>query len=38
MEIELADPEEEIRFPEMIRVIREVTEDDNYKNSALAAI
>ena len=38
MEIELTDPDEEIRFPEMIRVIREVTEDENYKNTVLAAI
>ena len=38
MEIELTDPDEEIRFPEMIQVIREVTDDENYKNSALAAI
>ncbi len=38
LEIELADPEEEICFPEMLKVIREVTEDDSYKNSALAAI
>ena len=38
MEIELTDPEEEIHFPEMIRIIREVTEDEAYKNAALAAI
>lgn len=38
MEIELSDPNEEIRFPEMINVIREVTEDDQYKNSSLAML
>lgn len=36
MEIELSDPNEEIRFPEMLHVIREVTEDERYKNSSLA--
>ena len=38
MEIELSDPNEEIRFPEIIRVIREVTEDERYKNSSLAKL
>lgn len=38
MEIELSDPNEEIRFPKMINVIREVTEDDQYKNSSLAML
>ena len=38
LEIELTDPEEEIRFPKMLKVIREVTEDENYKNAALASI
>ena len=38
MEIELSDPNEEIRFPKQIRVIREVTEDDRYKNSSLAKL
>lgn len=38
MEIELSDPNEEIRFPEMIRVIKEVTEDAAYKNYNLAKI
>lgn len=38
MEIELSEPNEEIRFPEMINVIREVTEDDQYKNSSLAML
>ena len=38
LEIELSDPDEEIRFPSMLKVIREVTDDDNYKNSALASV
>ncbi len=38
MEIELSDPDEEIRFPQMIRVIREVTGEYEYKNSTLAKI
>ena len=38
LEIELIDPEEEIRFPEFLRLIREVTDDDNYKNTALAMV
>ncbi|MBQ3330676.1 MAG: AAA family ATPase [Ruminococcus sp.] len=38
MEIELSNAEEEIRFPKMIMVIREVTDDDQYKNSSLARI
>lgn len=38
MEIELSDPDEEIRFPEMINVIKEVTEDDQFKNSSLARV
>jgi len=37
-EIELADEDTEIRFPAQIRVIKEVTEDDAYKNAALARI
>ena len=36
MEIELNSENEEIRFPDRIKVIREVTEDDSYKNAALA--
>ena len=36
MEIELSDEHSEIAFPEMIKVIKEVTYDENYKNSALA--
>ena len=38
VEIELADETAEIRFPELIRVIREVTEDASYKNASLARI
>lgn len=38
VEIELSDPDEEIRFPEMLKLIREVTDDINYKNSSLAKI
>ena len=38
VEIELSDPNEEIRFPKNLKVIREVTEEEAYKNSALAAI
>ncbi len=37
-EIELNDENEEIRFPEEIQVIREVTDDEHYKNSSLAKI
>ncbi|MBQ9116350.1 MAG: AAA family ATPase [Clostridia bacterium] len=37
MEIELSDESEEIVFPDSIKVIKEVTEDPSYKNSALAA-
>ncbi|MBR6088993.1 MAG: hypothetical protein IKP86_03605, partial [Anaerolineaceae bacterium] len=38
LEIELTDPEEEIRFPKFLKLIREVTEDENYRNAALAKI
>jgi len=38
VEIELTDPDEEIRFPEMLKLIREVTDDPAYKNAALARI
>lgn len=37
MEIELADESDEIIFPDMIKVIREVTEEAEYKNASLAA-
>ena len=36
LEIELGSEETPIRFPEHIRVIREVTEDESYKNASLA--
>lgn len=36
-EIELSDEQAPIAFPEQIRVIREVTDDDAYKNAALAS-
>lgn len=38
MEIELCDENAEIRFPENIRIIKEVTDDDEYKNSSLASL
>ena len=36
MEIELRAEDDEIRFPPQVEIIREVTEDRNYRNSALA--
>jgi CYTH domain-containing protein/thymidylate kinase len=36
MELELRDENEQIEFPEGIEVIREVTDDERYRNSALA--
>lgn len=36
LEIELSDPDEEIRFPEFLKIIREVTDDERYSNSELA--
>ena len=38
MEIELANENTEIRFPAQIKVIKEVTEDETYKNASLARI
>ena len=38
MEIELRDESVLVRFPEEIRIIREVTDDEEYKNSSLAKI
>ncbi|MBR3439348.1 MAG: AAA family ATPase [Clostridia bacterium] len=35
-EIELCDENEEIVFPDFIRIIKEVTDDDRYKNASLA--
>ncbi len=37
-EIELSDEDAEIRFPKLIKVIREVTDDESYKNASLARI
>lgn len=37
-EIELYDEHETILFPEQIKVIKEVTDDDSYKNASLARI
>ena len=36
LEIELSDENEPIRFPKELKVIREVTEDEEYKNASLA--
>ncbi|MBR4474002.1 MAG: AAA family ATPase [Oscillospiraceae bacterium] len=36
VEIELHDENEEIRFPEQMKIIREVTDDENYQNASLA--
>ena len=36
MEIELADEHAAIRFPEWIHVVKEVTDDESYKNASLA--
>lgn len=33
-----AKPKTEIRFPKMLKVIREVTEDEAYKNASLAKL
>ena len=38
LEIELSDENSTVRFPEKIKVIKEVTDDDNYKNASLAKI
>jgi len=38
LEIELADGEQTVRFPSWIRVIKEVTDDESYKNASLAKI
>ena len=37
-EIELSDENAEVTFPGQIKVIREVTDDDSYKNASLAKI
>ena len=36
VEIELNNEEAEIRFPADLKVIKEVTEDDSFKNASLA--
>jgi len=36
VEIELNDENDEIRFPAELKVIKEVTEDDSFKNASLA--
>ena len=38
VEIELSREDAEIVFPEQIKVIKEVTEDESYKNASLARI
>ncbi len=38
LEIELSDENTAVKFPEEIKVIKEVTDDENYKNSSLAKI
>ena len=38
VELELSDENTEIIFPKQIQVIKEVTEDENYKNASLAKI
>ena len=35
-EIEMSDPDEEIRFPKMLKMIREVTDEEEFKNASLA--
>lgn len=37
-EIELSDENAEIVFPKQIKVIKEVTDDDSYKNASLAKL
>lgn len=37
-EIELHEENEEIRFPKQMKIIREVTDDENYKNASLARV
>lgn len=36
MELELADENEQIKFPDYIKIIKEVTDDPDYKNASLA--
>ena len=37
-EIELNDENAEIIFPDFIKIIKEVTDDDSYKNASLATV
>lgn len=37
-EIELSDEDMEVQFPEQIKIIKEVTDDESYKNASLAKI
>ena len=36
LEVELLDESDEVRLPDFIEVIRDVSADDRYRNSALA--
>lgn len=36
VEVELSEPNEEIHFPQILKLIREVTEEEEYKNASLA--
>ena len=36
--VELSDENAEIVFPKQIKVIKEVTDDDSYKNASLAKL
>ena len=38
LELELSDENAEVVFPEQIKIIKEVTDDDSYKNSSLAVM
>lgn len=38
VELELSDVNQEIIFPDQLRIIKEVTDDDSYKNASLAKI
>ena len=38
LEVELSDENQEIIFPKELEIIREVTDDENFKNIALARL
>ena len=38
VEIELSEPNEEIRFPGILKLIREVTDEEEYKNAVISKI